>query len=137
MNSETRYRRVVTGKRVRYEPVAEYCDLDQFPKGYHLLYITPGCRSYRYDIAPDYHAVIAAVHSMRDTMIATMNEANRFNLDKPVTPLTKKQRAVLDEYQRLRGETLTVFKGVSMHDIVEAGLKVLEKGATNGMSEVS
>lgn len=125
MRSETRYRRI-EGKRVRYEPVAEYCELDQFPKGWHLLEVRPGGASYRYNIDPDYVRVMAAVRSMSDAMVNAMNEANRFSVDSS-KPLTPKQRKALDEYQRLRGETMTCFKGVSMHDVIRAGLDELER----------
>ncbi len=40
--SETFYRRVQHGKRVRYEPVTEYEKLDSYHEGHYLVTIQPG-----------------------------------------------------------------------------------------------
>jgi len=128
MITEDRYRRVQHGKRIRYEKVGErYYDLDTLPVGAHLIVVHGGGgRSYCMQIDPDKVAVLAAIGLLRQAMYEAMRDANRYKAEPTGKPLTKKQRAALDEYLRLRGETMTVFKGISYHAIVDAGLKVLE-----------
>lgn len=127
--SEPTYRKVVTGKRVRYEQLPGYIcyGLDTLPTGIHCIVVHgDGMQSYRYNVDPDHASVLGIMPVLREAMVSAMHDKNRYSNDSSGKPLTKKQRAVLDEYLRLRGESLTVFKGVSMHDVVEAGLKVLE-----------
>ena len=127
IDSEPLYRKVQHGKRVRYEEATHHIyDLDTMPAGIHMIVVHgEGGRSYRYNVNPDHAAVLGLMPDVSDAMVAAMRENNKYNLDPQGNPLTKKQRAALDEYQRLRGDALTVFKCVSMWDVVAAGLKVL------------
>jgi len=123
------YRKEQRGKTVRY--VEDQHDfgrnLDRLPVGAHLIVVKgDGWKSYCQSIEPDHAAVLASLTLLRDAMVDAMKESNKYKVEPVGKPLTKKQRAALDEYQRLRGDTLTVFKGVSMWDVVEAGLKFLE-----------
>jgi len=128
MITEDRYRRVQHGKRIRYEKVGErYYDLDTLPVGAHLIVVHGGGgRSYCTQIEPDKAAVLAAIGMLREAMYDAMSDANRYKAEPTGKPLTKAQRAALDEYLRLRGETMTVFKGISYHGLIDAGIKVLE-----------
>ena len=129
IDSEPLYRKVQHGKRVRYEVATHHIyDLHNMPAGIHMVVVHgEGGRSYRYNVDPDHAAVLGLMPTMRDAMVAAMRSQNQYSLDNTQgKPLTKKQRAALDEYQRLRSDDLTVFKGVSMWDVVAAGLKVLE-----------
>lgn len=127
INSEPLYRKVPKGNRHRYELATHDFgrNLDCLPVGAHLIVVTgDGGRAYCQDIEPDHAAVLASLSSLRDAMVQAMNDSNKY--EPAGKPLTAKQRAALDEYNRLRGESLTVFKGVSMWDVVGAGIKYLE-----------
>lgn len=129
IDCESLYRKVQHGKRVRYEETTHHIyDLDNLPAGIHMIVVHgDGGRSYRYNVDPDHAAVVGLMPKVRDAMVEAMRAKNQYSFDNVHgKPLTKAQRAALDEYQRLRGDSLAVFKGVSMWDVVEAGLKVLE-----------
>lgn len=123
------YRKEQRGKSFRY--VEDRHDfgrnLDHLPVGAHLIVVKgDGWKSYCQNIEPDHAAVLASLSLLRDAMVDAMKELNKYSVEPVGKPLTKKQREALDEYQRLRGDTLTVFKGVCMWDVVEAGIKCLE-----------
>ena len=128
MNSEPRYRKVEQGKRHRYEKIEEhFYDMDNLPIGAHLIVVHPGGgRSYRIVIDPDKAAVLAAIKQCQHAMEEAMRERNRYQMEYYRRPHTWLQNRALDEYLKLRGESLTVFKGCTMYDIIEAGIKVLE-----------
>ncbi len=78
----------------RYVPVAEYDNdfLDSFPKGNHLVMVYPGGSSRRFNIDPNYAAMIAAGRVAEDAICKALAEAQK--LRPASTPITETQRAL-------------------------------------------
>jgi hypothetical protein len=113
----------------KYVPVAEYDSeyLDAFPKGSTLVICHPGGQSRRYNIDPDYAALIAAARVAEDAMMQAMGKASEL---KPTqTPVTPAQQRAWKKLAKEFGTELCTLNGASSYDIVQAGLKALEDEA--------
>ena len=113
----------------KYVPVAEYDrDLtDSFPKGSTLVICYPGGQSRRYNIDPDYAALIAAGRVAEDAMIQAMHK--RSELRPAKTPITEGQRKAWKKLAKEFGTELCTLNGANSWDIAQAGLKALEDEA--------
>ena len=113
----------------KYVPVAEYdSDLtDSFDKGSHLVICYPGGQSRRYNIDPDYAALIAAGRVAEDAMIQAMQKASEMKPKQ--TPITLGQQRAWKKLAREFGTELCTLNGASSWDITQAGLKALEDEA--------
>ena len=121
----------------KYVPVAEYdSDLtDSFGKGSHLVICYPGGQSRRYNIDPDYAALIAAARVAEDAMIQAMQKASEL---KPTqTPITPAQQRAWKQLARAFGDELATLNGSSAYDITQAGLKALEDEAARLLTNES
>ena len=113
----------------RYVPVAEYDSeyLDSFRKGTHIVMCYPGGQSRRYNIDPDYAALIAAARVAEDAMIQAMHKASEM---KPTqTPITPAQQRAWKKLAKEFGTELCTLNGASSWEIAQAGLKALQKEA--------
>jgi hypothetical protein len=116
----------------RYHPVRDTAACDGLGLGSHVVTVmkTDGCTltSYRGPIIPAFASVLAAVPFAREAMLSAMNAANR--VDRPARrPMSAKQKRAWAAYQVVMAEDKDVplcFEGVSMHDVVDAGIKALE-----------
>lgn len=81
----------------RYVPVAEYDNdyLDSFPKGTHLVMCYPGGQSRRFNIDPNYAAMIAAGRVAEDAIAESIFRAQSIRAE-PIK-LSRKQRELVDE----------------------------------------
>ena len=115
----------------KYVPVAEYDSeyLDAFPKGSTLVICHPGGQSRRFNIDPDYAALIAAARVAEEAMIQAMGKASELKPQK--TPITFAQQRAWKGLARAFGTELCTLNGASSYDIVQAGLKALEDEAAN------
>ena len=115
----------------KYIPVAEYdSDLtDSFPKGSTLVICYPGGQSRRYNIDPDYAALIAASRVAEDAMIQAMHKASE--LRPATTPITPAQQRAWKKLAKEFGTELCTLNGASSWEIAQAGLKALEQEAAN------
>ena len=121
----------------KYVPVAEYDSdyLDAFPKGSTLVMCYPGGQSRRYNIDPDYAALIAAARVAEDAMMQAMQKASEL---KPTqTPVTPAQQRAWKGLARAFGTELCTLNGASSYDIVRAGLKALEDEAAQLLTNES
>lgn len=121
----------------RYKPVENYYDESTLPAGYHLICIEPGLRSTKYRINPDHATLLAAMRTAEKAMIEAMTEANRLRVDiDREKPLTGKVKKAWEEFARLSKKSAVWCKGVTMYDIVEAGMKaVMEQVAVNELAK--
>ena len=121
----------------RYKPVAEYdSDLtDSFGKGSHLVICYPGGQSRRYNIDPDYAALIAAARVAEDAMMQAMRKAGE--LKPKHTPITEGQRRAWRKLAKEFGDELATLNGSSAYDITQAGLKALEDEAARLLTNES
>ena len=118
----------------RYVPVAEYDNelLDSFPKGNHLVMCYPGGSSRRFNIDPNYAALIAAGRVAQDAMCDAVRQASELRPQR--TPITEQQRAAWKKLARAFGDDLATLSINSARDITEAGLKALEEEAAKLMT---
>jgi len=121
----------------RYKPVYEYDQtlMDSFPKGSHLVICYPGGQSKRYNIDPNYAALIAAGRVAEDAMTEAIRKASE--LRPRQNPITPGQKAAWENLAREFGDELTTLQIASTHDIAEAGLNALEAEAAKLMQHES
>lgn len=113
----------------RYVPVREYDDelVLSFPKGNHLVMCYPGGRSTRYNIDPDYAALIAASRVAVDVMAQAMVKASEMRPKK--TPLTPEQKQAWDNLKKAFGDDMYTLQVDSAHNVAQAGLDALQRAA--------
>ena len=124
----------------RYVPVYEYDQtlMDSFPKGAHLVLCYPGGQSRRFNVDPNYAAMIAAGRVAEDAMHSAIREAGEM---KQATwgnvCLNNEQHAAWEHFKEVMGERGHYVQYNSIHDIAEAGLKALEAEADKLMKNAS
>jgi hypothetical protein len=121
----------------RYHPVAEYDNdlLDSFPKGSHLVCVYPGGSSRRFNVEPDYAAMIAAGRVAEDAMSSAINKASE--LRPKQTPITEGQRRAWKKLAKEFGDELATLHINSARDIAEAGVKAMQAEADKLMQHAS
>jgi hypothetical protein len=118
----------------RYVPVAEYDNdfLDSFPKGNHLVMSYPGGTSRRFNIDPNYAAMIAAGRLAEDAMCRAISKASE--LRPKSTPITPGQKKAWEKLAKEFGDELCTLHGLSVHDCAEAGVKAMMEEADKLMT---
>ena len=111
----------------RYVPVKEYDDdlVSALTKGNHLIMCYPGGRSTRYNIDPDYAALIAASRVALDVMAQALVKASEMRPKKK--PLTPEQKQAWDNLKVAFGNDMYTLHVDSAHDVAQAGLDALQK----------
>jgi hypothetical protein len=117
----------------RYNPVYEYDQtlMDAFPKGTHIVMCYPGGQSTRYNVNPNYAAMIAAGRLAEDEISKKMMEASEIRLqrkdrDKQLTP---SQRAAWDNLVQEFGDGAKQLEWASVREISEAGVAAMQEEA--------
>lgn len=115
--------------RVKYVPVSEYDNdyVDSFPKGNHLVMCYPGGQSRRYNIDPNYAAMIAAGRVAEDAICNAIVKASELRPSRE--PLTDGQIRAWKRLKKEFGDDMFGLRGVSTHDCVEAGMKAMREEA--------
>lgn len=113
----------------RYVPTHEYDSdfIDSFPKGNHLVMSCPGGQSKRYHIDPNYAAMIAAGRVAEDKICSAIVKASEMRPSRE--PLTPGQVRAWNKLKKEFGDEMYGLRGVSVHDCVEAGMKVMMEEA--------
>jgi hypothetical protein len=121
----------------RYVPVAEYDNdfMDSFTKGNHLVMCYPGGTSRRFNIDPNYAAMIAACRVAEDAICRAINKASE--LKPKQTPITLKQKKAWEALARAFGDELCTLHGLSVHDCAEAGVNAMMAEADKLMKHES
>lgn len=109
----------------RYIPVAEYDNdfMDSFTKGNHLVMSYPGGTSRRFNIDPNYAAMIAAGRVAEYAICKAINKASE--LRPKSTPITLGQKKAWEKLAKEFGDDLCTLYGLSVHDCAEAGVKAM------------
>jgi hypothetical protein len=120
---------VSAGGKVKYVPVAEYDNdyLDSFPKGNHLVMCYPGGKSRRFNIDPDYAAMIAAGRVAEDAICDAIRKAAELRPAK--TPITDQQLAAWKALAEAFGDELCTLNGLCIHGVAVAGVKAMQAEA--------
>lgn len=121
----------------RYVPVAEYDNdlLDSFPKGTHLVMCVPGGSSRRFNIDPDYAAMIAAGRVAEDAISQALVKAGEIRMQRSdrERQLTKEQRQAWENLVKEFGETAKQLEWPSAREVAEEGVKAMEVEANKLM----
>jgi hypothetical protein len=113
----------------KYVPVAEYDNelLDSFPKGTHLVMCYPGGSSRRFNIDPNYAAMIAAGRVAEDAVCKAISKASE--LRPRQTPITSGQKKAWEKLAKELGDELCTLDGLCIRDCAEAGVKAMQEEA--------
>jgi hypothetical protein len=126
MTKKIFYERVVSaGGRVSYVPVSEYDSdyLDSFSKGTHLVMCYPGGQSRRYNIDPNYAAMIAAGRVAEDVISKAVVKASEMRSHN--RPITEKQKKAWEALDKAFGNDRYYVEISSAREIAEEGVKAM------------
>lgn len=112
----------------RYYPVAERDAFDAWPQGAHLVVCTPGSQLTRFNVEPDHAALLAAAEVARRVMVEAMSRASRLM---PPEGIDQRAQRGWEAYCKAYGGVPVPLRleGVSMTDIVDAGVDALVRAA--------
>jgi hypothetical protein len=118
----------------RYVPVAEYDGdfMDSYSKGTHLLMVYPGGQSRRYNIDPNYAAMIAAARVAEDAICRAISKASEMRPAR--TPITPGQKKACEKLAKELGDELATLNGLCIRDCAEAGVKAMQEEADKLMT---
>jgi len=113
----------------RYVPVAEYDNdlLDSFPKGNHLVMSYPGGQSRRFNIDPNYAAMIAAGRVAEDAICKSISKSSEMRPQR--TAITLGQKKAWEKLAKEFGDELCTLTYGSSRDHAEAGIKAMQEEA--------
>ena len=125
MTKKTYYEKV--GRR--YVPVAEYDSeyMDSFPKGNHLVMSYPGGTSRRFNIDPNYAAMIAAGRVAEDAISRAVVKASEMRPHK--NPITEEQQQAWRNLAEAFGNDRYYIEIPSAREVAEAGVRAMEEEA--------
>jgi hypothetical protein len=109
----------------RYKPVLEYDSelSDSFSEGTHLVMCHPGGQSRRYNINPNYAAMIAAGRVAADEISRAIHMASE--LKPQSTPITEGQRKAWNKLAKEFGTERFALQHGSARDLAEAGVNAM------------
>lgn len=110
----------------KYVPVAEYDNefLDSFPKGNHLVMSYPGGSSRRFNIDPNYAAMIAAGRVAEDAICEQLRKQSEMKPQR--TPITLGQQKAWKKLAREFGDELCPLTYGSARDLAEVAVKAMQ-----------
>jgi hypothetical protein len=113
----------------RYYPVSEYDStlLDGLPKGSHLLQVYPGGQSTRYNVEPNYAALIAAGRVAEDAISKALMRAS--DLRPKTAPITLEQKAAWDNLVKVFGPEARYLEWPSAREACEEAVKAMQAEA--------
>lgn len=109
----------------RYVPVAEYDNdlLDSFPKGAHLVMCYPGGSSRRFNIDPNYAAMIAAGRVAEDAICKKLSDASQIKPKRRA--LTQEELDAWNNLIAVWGDEARGLVHSSVRDVAEAGVRAM------------
>lgn len=110
----------------RYVPVSEYDNelMDAFTKGTHLVQVYPGGSSRRYNIDPNYAAMIAAGRVAEDAISRVIMERSALR-HKQDQALTNEQIEAWKAFNKAMGDDRYALEWCSYREAAEAGVKAM------------
>lgn len=121
----------------RYVPAYEYDQelMDAFPKGAHLVLCYPGGQSTRYNVEPNYAAMIAAGRVAEDSISSALMRAS--DMRPKQKPLTDEQKAAWEHLVEVFGEDARYLEWPSAREACEAAVQAMVKEAERLMQHES
>lgn len=113
----------------KYVPVYDYDSdlMSAFPKGTHIVMSYPGGQSTRYNIDPNYAAMIAAGRVAEDAICDAMYKESEARPKEQ--PITERQRAAWEEMKAAFGDEFFSLTFSSTRDLAEAGVNAMQAEA--------
>lgn len=122
----------------RYIPVSEYDQtlMDSLPKGTHIVMCYPGGQSTRYNIDPNYAAMIAAGRVAEDAISKKIMEASELRMQRKdrERKLTEEEKAAWDNLVRIFGDSAKQLEWPSVRECVEVGVQAMQEEAEKLMT---
>lgn len=111
----------------KYVPVSEYDSdyLDSFPRGNHLVMCYPGGSSRRFNIDPNYAALIAAGRVAEDAISKHIMDVSALRVPDKERPLTDEQRNAWEAFSKAMGKEVYALEYCSYREAAEAGVKAM------------
>ena len=118
----------------RYVPVMEYDNelIDAFPKGTHIVMSYPGGQSRRYNIDPNYAAMIAAGRVAEDAICSAMIKADEVQPARKA--LTEAERDAWNNLIAVWGDEARSLRRAAVRDVAEAAVKAMQDEADKLMT---
>ena len=118
----------------RYVPVSEYDSeyLDSFSKGTHIVMCYPGGQSRRYNIDPNYAAMIAAGRVAEDAICDALRKSSEMKPQR--TPITPGQKKAWEKLAKEFGDELCPLTYGTTRDHAEAAVNAMMQEADKLMS---
>ena len=115
----------------RYYPVSEYDSdlLDSFSKGAHLVITYPGGQSRRYNVEPNYAAMIAAGRIAQEKIAEALRKASDLRPSRGA--ITEGQRKAWEKLSEEFGEDAHTLTWPSAMDASEEAVKAMMQEADN------
>jgi hypothetical protein len=117
----------------RYKPVYEYDQtlMDALPKGSHMIQVYPGGQMTRYNVDPNYAAMIAAGRVAEEAISKKLMEASELRLQRKdrERKLTEEERAAWDNLVRVFGDSARQLEWPSVREVTEEGVKAMQAEA--------
>jgi hypothetical protein len=125
----------------KYVPVSEYDNelLDSFPKGTHIVMCYPGGSSRRYNIDPNYAAMIAAGRVAEDAVSTALMKASDLRMQRQdrERQLTEGQKAAWENLVKEFGDSARQLEWPSAREAAEEAVKAMQVEADKLMSNPS
>jgi hypothetical protein len=115
----------------KYVPVSEYDTdlLDSLPKGTHIIMSYPGGKSTRFNIDPNYAAMIAAGRVAEDAISRVIMEKSAMRVPEKEKPLTPEQLDAWEKLAKAFGKERYALEFCSYREAAEAGVQAMMEEA--------
>ena len=110
----------------RYVPVAEYDSelVDSYPKGTTLVVCTPGSVTRKFNIDPNFAAMIAAGEYAKDAISKALMLATDLRPTK--VPITKEQKLAWENLTKSFGEEMHMLQWPSYREATDEGINAMQ-----------
>ena len=110
-------------------PAYEYDQelMDAFPKGAHMVICYPGGQTTRYNVNPNYAAMIAAGRIAEDAISSALMRAS--DLRPKHKPLTDEQKAAWEHLVEVFGEDARYLEWPSAREACESAVQAMQEEA--------
>jgi hypothetical protein len=115
----------------RYVPVKEYDSdfMSAIPRGTHLIMSYPGGQSTRYNIDPNYAAMIAAGRVAEDAISKHIMDVSALRTPERNKPITPEQRDAWEKLAEAMGNDRYALEWCSYREAAEEGVKAMMQEA--------
>ena len=106
--------------------------IDAYPKGTHIVMSYPGGQSRRYNIDPNYAAMIAAGRVAEDAICSAMTKADE--VQPPRKALTEAERDAWNNLIAVWGDEARSLRRPAIRDVAEAAVQAMQDEADKLMT---